>query len=93
MPSSIVWSHKAALDLIRVHDFLAAIDQGAAVRVVRTLNRAVKRLSTMPLLGSSLDEFRPRDVRRLIVGNYEIRYEIREGDIAILRVWHTAEDR
>jgi len=32
-------------------------------------------------------------VRRIIVGNHEMRYEIQDEIIYILRIWHTREDR
>jgi hypothetical protein len=44
-------------------------------------------------LGVRLEEFAPRDVRRVIVGDYELRYEVTEAAIYILRLWHTREDR
>jgi hypothetical protein len=40
-----------------------------------------------------LEEFEPREVRRILVGKYEMRYEIQESTIYILRLWHTREDR
>ena len=44
-------------------------------------------------LGERLEEFDPRDVRRIQVGRYEIRYEIAGSTIYLLRLWHTREDR
>ena len=35
----------------------------------------------------------PREVRRILVGHYEMRYEIRGSEIYILRLWHRREDR
>jgi plasmid stabilization system protein ParE len=40
-----------------------------------------------------LDEFEPREVRRILVGRYEIRYELLESTVQVLRLWHTREDR
>ncbi|MGD9811986.1 MAG: type II toxin-antitoxin system RelE/ParE family toxin [Sphingobium sp.] len=37
--------------------------------------------------------YKPREVRRIIVGNYEMRYEIAAGTIFILRLWHCRENR
>ena len=36
-----------------------------------------------------LFEFEPREVRRLLVGHYEMRYEIQDSIIYMLRLWHT----
>jgi hypothetical protein len=32
-------------------------------------------------------------VRRILVGDYEIRYEVADVDIFILRIFHVREDR
>jgi plasmid stabilization system protein ParE len=53
----------------------------------------VKRIPTHPRLGSLLREFEPREVRRVVIGDYEIRYEIADTDIFILRIFHVREDR
>jgi len=44
-------------------------------------------------IGEKLEAYQPREVRRLIVGNYELRYEIAAGTIFILRLWHCRESR
>ncbi|GLE86445.1 hypothetical protein VNPA120661_67790 [Pseudomonas aeruginosa] len=48
---------------------------------------------TNPRLGERLEEFEPRDVRRILIGHYEMRYEILDSCIYVLRLWHTREDR
>lgn len=80
-------------DVARLHEFLAAKDRRAAARVVQILTNAPSVLVDNPRLGRQLTEFEPREVRRLIAGRYEIRYEIRDADVYILRLWHTKEDR
>jgi plasmid stabilization system protein ParE len=55
-----------------------------------------KALSDLDRLHEFLEvmaEFSPREVRRILVRNYEIRYEIKNMAIYILRVWHTREHR
>ena len=44
-------------------------------------------------MGERLEEFEPREVRRLLVGHYEMRYELQESNIYILRIWHMRENR
>ncbi|HXA24566.1 MAG TPA: type II toxin-antitoxin system RelE/ParE family toxin [Acetobacteraceae bacterium] len=46
-----------------------------------------------PRLGPRLDDFAEREVRRLFVGDYELRYEIRGEVIIIVRLWHPRENR
>jgi plasmid stabilization system protein ParE len=71
------WTRKATSDLVRLHEFLSPVG----------------RLPQQPRIGVKLDEFAPREVRRIIVGRYEIRYEIDADGIHVLRLWHTREER
>ena len=79
--------------MVRLYEFLRAVDPSAAVRIVRQLVAGAKRIPTHPRLGVRLPEFAPREVRRVLVGDYEIRYELTEVDVVILRIFHTREDR
>ena len=63
------------------------------MRAVRQLVAGAKRIPAHPRLGVRLPEFLPREVRRVVVGDYEIRYELTESDVFILRIFHTREDR
>jgi plasmid stabilization system protein ParE len=87
------WTEKALSDLTRLYDFLAPINKSAAAKAVQSLTVAPRRLLEHPRIGERLDEFNPREVRRIIVGQYEMRYEIRGSGIYILRLWHMREDR
>lgn len=89
----IKWTGKASDDLVRLHAFLAPAAPDAAARVVQQLARAPHRLLQYPRIGEKLEAYEPREVRRIIVGNYEMRYEIAAGTIFILRLWHSREDR
>jgi len=89
----IKWTGKAFSDLTRLHEFLAPVDKLAAARTVQALTKAPSTLLTNPRIGEQLFQFDPREVRRILVGRYEMRYEIQGGTIYILRIWHTREDR
>ena len=89
----VKWSSKALYDLVRLHDFLAPINEQAAARAVQSLMHAPERLVDHPRIGEKLEEFEPLEVRRILVGKYEVRYEIRGTTIYVLRLWHTREDR
>ena len=92
---AVRWTSKALADLVRLHEFAAQHSELAAARLVKTLTNAAGRLPAHPRIGERLEEFAPREVRRLLVGQHELRYEFRgDGDvnrIAILRLWHTRE--
>ena len=87
------WSSRALFDLARLHEFLAPVDKRAAVRTVQMLTAAPTTLLLNPRLGEKLEEFDPREVRRILVGHYEMRYEIQKAIIYVLRLWHTREER
>ena len=87
------WSNAAVADVARLHEFLAKVNPTAAARAVQSLTVAPRQLFDRPQSGRQLDQFLPREVRRIIVGNYEIRYELVDATIYILRIWHTREER
>lgn len=87
------WTNKGLSDLTRLYEFLAAVNRPAAARTVQQLTSAATKLLANPRIGERLEEFDPRDVRRILVGHYEMRYEIASSTIYLLRLWHTREDR
>jgi plasmid stabilization system protein ParE len=90
---NLKWTGKALSDLARLYEFLVPVNKPAAARTVQTLTATPGRILEQPRIGERLDEFEPREVRRILVGHYEIRYEIQESTIYVLRLWHTREDR
>ena len=89
----IAWTGSALSDLTRLYDFISAWNEEAANRVMHSIIQAADRLLEQPRLGELCAEFEPRKVRRVIVGRYEMRYEIKNTNIYILRLWHTKEKR
>jgi plasmid stabilization system protein ParE len=89
----VEWAEAALFDVERLCLFLAAVDIDAAAKVAVRLESAPERLLSHPRLGARLEGFNPREVRRIIVGRYELRYEILGEVIYIVRVWHSREDR
>ena len=87
------WTGKARSDLKRLHEFLAPVNKPAAARAVKALVAGPALLLEHPRIGERLEEFAPREVRRIFVDAYEMRYEIQGEAIYILRLWHGREDR
>lgn len=87
------WTSKALSDLVRLYEFLSPLNKPAAASTVQSLTAAPTKLLAQPRIGEKLEEFDPREVRRILVGHYEMRYEIQHSTIYILRLWHTREDR
>lgn len=89
----LVWTDASLSDLDRIYRHLEPVSPQAASRTMRVLAAAPRRLLEFPRIGARLNEFEPREIHRVIVDDYEIRYEIAQDTIFILRVWHTKEDR
>ncbi len=87
------WTSKALSDLAHLYEFLALANKPAAARAVQALTQAPTVLLANPRIGEQLFQFEPREVRRILVGEYEVRYEILDASIYVLRLWHTRENR
>lgn len=64
----VKWTSKAVSDIARLNDFLSPVDRRAAARTVQALTAAPARLLEQPRLGERLEEFGPREIRRILVG-------------------------
>ncbi len=89
----IIWTPAGAGDIVRLYAFLATVDPDAAAKAVQMLQRAPDNLITFPRIGERFQTLMPREVRKLKVGNYEMRYEIYRDEIHILKIFHGREDR
>jgi plasmid stabilization system protein ParE len=87
------WTSKALSDLARLFEFLALANRTAAANMIQALVAAPKALRDNPRIGERLDEFLPQEVRRILIGHYEMRYQLHSSTIYILRIWHTREER
>ena len=87
------WTTNALSDLVRLHEFLLPLNKQAAASTVQSLTAAPAKLLAQPRIGEKLEEFEPREIRRIFVGQYEIRYEIQLSILYVLRLWHTRENR
>jgi plasmid stabilization system protein ParE len=74
-------------------DFFPRLIKQAAISTVQSLTGAPEKLLAQPRIGERLEEFDLREVRRILVGHYEMRYEIQHSTIYVLRLWHTREER
>ncbi len=89
----VQWTSKGLSDLSRLFEFLAVVNRPAAAKAVQSLIAAPRQIIEHPRIGERLDEYEPREVRRLLVGRYEMRYEISSDTLYVLRIWHTREKR
>ncbi|MHA4868855.1 type II toxin-antitoxin system RelE/ParE family toxin [Duganella sp. PWIR1] len=92
MPA-LIWHPDALADVARLHQFLAQSSPAAARRgaaaIIETANKIIKN----PRLGAPRAEFREWPAK---FGKraYVLRYFIlANGDVLIIRVWHSREQR
>ncbi len=90
---SLRWTRKARQDLERVYAFMEPVNSERALAIVEVLIKGAERLSELPRVGERLRRYSRREVRRIFVGDYELRYELKASEITVLRLWHTREDR
>ena len=89
----VAWTRRAVQDLERLHGFLKIINPTAAAKILQSLVKAPNALIGNPRMGERIEAFESREIRRLLVARYELRYEIKESTLYILRIWHTREER
>lgn len=89
----IRWLKRAVDDIDRHFEYGAGHSVKLAETVLLLADEINKLLFQIPRIGSPLTQFHPRKVRRWLIHDYEIRYEIRSEEIVVLRVFHTKEDR
>ncbi len=90
---TIRWTRVARQDLERLHAFLEPVNPARAVAIVKALIKGAERLAELPRIGERLSRFPRREVRRVFIGDYELRYELQASTVIVLRLWHTREDR
>lgn len=90
---SLRWTRSAYRDLTRIHEFLEPVDPAGALRAVRSVIARVRRIPRQPRLGERVPGFAGREVRRVQVGRYEVRYEVAESTVTVLRIFHVREQR
>ena len=90
----LVYSQEAVSDLIRLREFIAEKDPGAAARVSLELITRIDYICSFPSMGKVVAlSPEPLDIRDSIFGKYAVRYIAQAESVIILRVWHHYESR
>jgi toxin ParE1/3/4 len=82
----ILWSDSAQERLFETLDFIAEENPEAAKRVSEDILRRLEALAEHPRLGRRLREGIDPDLRRFLVGNYIVVYQVREASETIFIV-------
>ena len=86
-------SSKAQSDLVRLYEFLAIVNPKVAKQTLKFLSKKAELLCEQPRIGEQLFQYEPKEVRKFIIGNYEMCCEITDDCVYILRIWHCRENR
>lgn len=85
----VVFTPLALADLRAIHDYIADDNPPAAGRTIARIRRAVESLETFPELGRAW-EGGPTRALSIAGIPYRVHYRVREDELQILRVYHTA---
>lgn len=89
----LTWSDSSLADLSRFHGFLLPKSRRAAAKAIADIREGARKLLVHPLLGQRVEDIDGRSLRYIFVGDYELRYEARAGEICVVRIFHMREER
>ncbi|VVE85712.1 hypothetical protein PSP31121_05375 [Pandoraea sputorum] len=78
---------------MRLPAFLAPLNRPGVARTVPALAKAATALLANPRVGAPLCPFALREVRQMLLGAYEVRYEMQDATRYVLRLSQTGEER
>ena len=86
----LVWTRQAVQDLEAIREFIARDSPRFGDLTVDRLVSAADRLNQFPLSGRMVPEFRRKDLREVLYGNYRIVYRVLKGAVEIVTVFHSS---
>lgn len=89
MGARVTWSRKAQLDLADIADYIGKDSKAAAVRTLRKLAAAARRLALHPLSGHVVPRWNRPALRELVVGSYRLLYCVTPDETVVFHVRHT----
>lgn len=88
----ISYTPEAIDDLARLREFIAVKNPVAAQRIANELLVGIEKLKVFPRMGISVTRAPdPEIIRDLFIGQYTVRYYLKDSEIFILRLWHDKE--
>jgi toxin ParE1/3/4 len=85
--SRVVRTYPARDDLRQIWLHVAEHNLTAADRLIDRFERTLQSLARNPLIGESAAQYR-QGLRRFTVGNYVLYYELIQGGVRLVRVFH-----
>ncbi|MGV9005442.1 MAG: type II toxin-antitoxin system RelE/ParE family toxin [Brevundimonas sp.] len=86
-------TRRANLDLRRQIDWLTDRSQRSAHKAIRAIFDAIGRLKSHPLSGRVIAGSERETQVRFGQSGFVVRYEVRQDEVVIIRVFHGAQNR
>lgn len=86
----VFWTDAALNQLEAIRDYFAQTSPEYAQRLVECLINRSEQIATFPHSGRMVPEYEIDEVRQVIEGSHRIIYLIKENQIEILALIHTA---
>ncbi len=86
------WTNTAIEHLLSIYEYVAQDSEVYADRLMDRLTRRSQQIETFPRSGRQVPEYDAPDVREVIEGSYRIIYRIKEEQIDVLAVVHSAQE-
>jgi toxin ParE1/3/4 len=84
----VYWTETAIGDLIAIREYIAKDSPQSADSVIDNLIARSEQISTFPLSGRVVPEFRDEKLREVIEGSYRIIYYLESIQVNIIAVRH-----
>ena len=85
------WTNKALDHLLAIHEYVAQNSEIYANRLVDRLTRRSEQIGLFPESGRMVPEYKREDIREVIERPYRIIYRVKEAQIDVLAVLHSAQ--
>jgi len=89
---TVIWTETAQEHLDEIYRYIARDSVFYAKRMVERLTRCSIQIAGFPFSGREVPEYRLKQIREVIEGNYRIIYYIKSDGIDVLAVLHCAQD-
>ena len=86
----VLWTEAALNQLEAIRDFLSQTSPEYAQRVIERLVGRSEQLAAFPRSGRMVPEYELDEVRQVIEGSYRIIYLIKEQQLEVLAIIHSA---
>jgi plasmid stabilization system protein ParE len=83
----VLLTARAHARLEAIHEFVSAVDPGAAERLIARLHLRIASLERLPGRGRRVPELPGSDARELVEGNFRIVYRVVGKEIQVLTVF------